>query len=380
MSLKVVIRCDPRAMKMFLLLVVVVCAGTAAAFEREECEDMSFLCKSWKRYCNDPYNKAYMQMNCKKTCGWCPKCEDLTPKCKSMNCDDPKSEDFLRMNCRMTCGICAVPTLAPPPPPTPTWKVLPAGKCGIPKVQGSRIIGGVDAKKGAWPWQVLITLAGGPHCGGSLISPFWVVTAAHCMYRKEELIDEFKIVTGDDDFNVAEGTETTVGVSKIIVNPGFNNNALDYDIALIKLNRPAPFGKYVSTVCLPQHNKPVAVGTKCTITGWGKIHKFDEMYHKLQQANLPIVDNSACYNLNTNTTGVKITPRMMCAGYGPDKRTSGCHGDSGGPLVCQSASGQWVLQGAVSWGSSTCNTAQAYTVFARVSNLRKWIDNTMSAN
>lgn len=72
---------------------------------------------------------------------------------------------------------------------------------------------------------------------------------------------------------------------------------------------------------------------------------------------------------------------MLCAGHGPLNPTSGCHGDSGGPFVCQTGtSGSWVLHGAVSWGSGTCNSTQAYTVFAKISHFRDWIDNTMSSN
>jgi len=326
-------------------------------------------------------NKYYMQTYCKKTCGWCPKCGDISDKCSSMDCDDKMSEEFLRKNCRLTCGICVKPTLPPPTPPRPTFKVIPAGNCGVPKVKTVKIIGGVNAKKGAWPWQVLIRLFGGTHCGGTIVSPFWVVTAAHCMYEKEPLIEDFKVVTGEDDFVMKNGTETSIGLEKIIVHKGYNPATLNNDIALLKLDRPAPFGTYVGTACLPDQDDDVPVGTECTITGWGKIERFGSMHHKLQQAELPIVDNLKCQNLNTNTTGIQITDKMMCAGYGPEKITSGCHGDSGGPLVCRKpGSNQWYLQGAVSWGSSRCDTRDAYTVFARISKLRNWIDENVQNN
>ena len=68
------------------------------------------------------------------------------------------------------------------------------GACGVVKAQGGRIINGVDAKKGVWPWQVLIRFIEDAHCGGSIIDPFWVVTAAHCIKGKEPLMKEFKVV------------------------------------------------------------------------------------------------------------------------------------------------------------------------------------------
>ena len=69
---------------------------------------------------------------------------------------------------------------------------------------------------------------------------------------------------------------------------------------------------------------------------------------------------------------LKITGEMICAGV-EGEPLSGCHGDSGGPYVCQSSSGNWFLQGAVSWGSPRCAASERYTVFARVAQFRNWI-------
>ena len=68
---------------------------------------------------------------------------------------------------------------------------------------------------------------------------------------------------------------------------------------------------------------------------------------------------------------------MLCAGV-KGTRASGCHGDSGGPFVCKDPwTKRFVLQGAVSWGSPTCNAYDRYTVFARVAKFREWIDYEM---
>ena len=81
--------------------------------------------------------------------------------------------------------------------------------------------------------------------------------------------------TGEHDFNKPEGTETSIGVSKIIIHPGFTWDKLDKDIALLKTDRPIPFGKYVGTICLPDHKQEVPVGTKCTITGMIPLYILD---------------------------------------------------------------------------------------------------------
>ena len=93
----------------------------------------------------------------------------------------------------------------------------------------------------------------------------------------------------------------------------------------------------------------------------------------LQQSSLKVVGETICSKLN-NKDQKKVTDKMLCAGYGPCDRRIGCHGDSGGPFVCQGDDGKWVLHGAVSWGSSKCDSSQAYTVFAKVAKYVPWIE------
>merc|ERR1711964_536410 len=125
----------------------------------------------------------------------------------------------------------------------------------------------------------------------------------------------------------------------------------------------------------------VPAGTNCYITGWGKISGFGQMHNILQQAKIPVVDNSKCHGFNKNGTGISVTSNMVCAGFGAKNPTGGCHGDSGGPFVCQNkSSGRWTLQGAVSWGSGRCDSKEAYTVFSRISEYRDWIDDKMMNN
>ena len=71
--------------------------------------------------------------------------------------------------------------------------LLSPSDCGKPDVamadmtysNGTKVIGGKDANRGSWPWQILLLYKGRENCGGSIIDDKWVVTAAHCVYRRE---------------------------------------------------------------------------------------------------------------------------------------------------------------------------------------------------
>ncbi|XP_078356744.1 trypsin-like [Oculina patagonica] len=259
------------------------------------------------------------------------------------------------------------PGPSPPPPAT----------CGKSPV--TRVIGGVDAKPGNWPWQIALLRGSSKSfsCGGSLIAPDWVVTAAHCISTLTA--SYYTIRLGDHDRHKNEGTEQDIQAKRIIKHENYGSPVLNNDIALIQLSKPATLNARVGTVCLPAHNEMVPTSSKCFITGWGKIKHPGSSHNILQQAQMPPVTNSACANKLASSPGgssLKITDNMLCAGVS-GTILSGCHGDSGGPYVCQNSAGNWVLQGAVSWGSPRCSAAERYTVFARVAKFRNWIDQKM---
>lgn len=98
------------------------------------------------------------------------------------------------------------------------------------------------------------------------------------------------------------------------------------------------------------------------------------MSNVLLQTSLNILPWKECHSKNRKIT--TITDAMFCAANIKPKLTnhSACHGDSGGPLVCMDDKDKsWVVEGVVSWGSATCETSDAYTVFAKVSKFVQWI-------
>ncbi|XP_010607816.1 chymotrypsinogen B [Fukomys damarensis] len=250
-----------------------------------------------------------------------------------------------------------------------------AHDCGSPAIPPvlsglARIIHGEDAVPGSWPWQVSLQDETGFHfCGGSLICPYWVVTAAHCQVRTSDVVvaGEYDLASGEEDVQVLE-------IAEVFPNPDFSFENASGDIALIRLATPAQLTLTVSPVCLPCACGDFGPGTLCVTTGWG-LSSFDsrETPSKLQQAVLPLVSTEECKNYLSDY--FTITDQMICAG---GSGVSSCLGDSGGPLVCQK-DGAWTLVGIVSGGSGTCDTSTP-GVYARVTALVSWVREILEAN
>ncbi|XP_065123718.1 chymotrypsin A-like [Paramisgurnus dabryanus] len=245
--------------------------------------------------------------------------------------------------------------------------------CGVPAISPvitgySRIVNGEEAVPHSWPWQVSLQDSTGFHfCGGSLISDTWVVTAAHCNPRTSH-----RVILGEH--NRASNSEAiqVMAVGKVFKHPNYNSFTINNDITLIKLATPARLGMQVSPVCLAETNDNFPGGMKCVTSGWGLTrYNAPDTPSLLQQASLPLLTNDDCKRF----WGNNITDLMICAGA---SGASSCMGDSGGPLVCQK-DGAWTLVGIVSWGSSTCSTSSP-GVYARVTKLRAWVDQTIAAN
>uniref|UniRef100_A0A7M5X943 Uncharacterized protein n=1 Tax=Clytia hemisphaerica TaxID=252671 RepID=A0A7M5X943_9CNID len=379
------------AMKTLIILAAVIVATLG-------CRDLSTYCQRWARYCR---TNSYVQKRCPKTCNRCPAPPTRQPVCTDNHSSCSrwaiicKTNDYVKKQCRRTCNLCGGPSTPAPPTKPPKTNAPatnppktnapatnpprtnapptnpPQGSCGRPQVAMSRVVGGQDAKAHSWPWQIGLHRNGGFMCGGSIINSRWVVTAAHCVHRRNAR--EFKVKLGDHDRRRNEG-EQFIQVSKIITHQGYGR--LNNDIALLQLATPAKFGRNVQPVCLPNQGDAPQVGSKCYITGWGKIRHPGYSHTILQQLALTIQDKSTCSRMNGKYA--PITDAMLCAANTDvSANQSGCHGDSGGPFVCQNSNGSWTLHGAVSWGSPRCDIKDAFTVFARVGQFRNWIEQNM---
>uniref|UniRef100_A0A8C5MQ03 Peptidase S1 domain-containing protein n=1 Tax=Leptobrachium leishanense TaxID=445787 RepID=A0A8C5MQ03_9ANUR len=247
------------------------------------------------------------------------------------------------------------------------------GRCGVPSIQPvlsgyARIVNGEDAIPGSWPWQVSLQDRTGFHfCGGSLINENWVVTAAHCGVKTTD-----RVVLGEFDHKSSAENIQVLKVAKVFRHPQYSSLTIKNDITLLKLESSATLGDRVKSVCLVNSGDVYSSGQRCVTTGWGLTDSSaSQTPAKLQQVALPLLSNTECKKY----WGNKIADVMICAGA---DGASSCRGDSGGPLVCQE-NGVWSLVGIVSWGSSTCSPSSP-GVYARVSELRSFIDQTIAAN
>lgn len=251
--------------------------------------------------------------------------------------------------------------------------VASAVGCGVPTIKPqvsgySKIVNGENAVSGSWPWQVSLQDGRGFHfCGGSLINQYWVVTAAHCRVSSRS----HRVILGEHDRQYNSEPIQVKTIARAITHPYYNTQNFNNDITLLKLSSPVQMTSRVSPVCLASSSTSIPSGTRCVTTGWGKTGQTSSPRF-LQQTALPLLSPAQCRQYWGQN---RITDAMICAGA---SGVSSCQGDSGGPLVCENG-GVWSQVGIVSWGTSNCNV-RAPAVYARVSYLRRWIDQTVASN
>nr|XP_009289871.1 transmembrane protease serine 5 isoform X2 [Danio rerio] len=241
-------------------------------------------------------------------------------------------------------------------------------ECGT-RAKLPRIIGGVEAALGRWPWQVSLYYNNRHICGGSIITNQWIVTAAHCVHKLPQ-VPSWVVYAGIITSNLAKLAQYQgFAVERIIYNKNYNHRTHDNDIALVKLKTPLNFSDTIRPVCLPQYDHDLPGGTQCWISGWGYTQPDDVLIPEvLKEAPVPLISTKKC-NSSCMYNG-EITSRMLCAGYSEGK-VDACQGDSGGPLVCQDEN-VWRLVGVVSWGTG-CAEPNHPGVYSKVAEFLGWI-------
>ena len=258
-------------------------------------------------------------------------------------------------------------TLAVAPPPAE------------PPARGTpRIVGGEPAQAGEIPWQVALwdmEFDSWWGCGGSVIAPGWVLTAAHCVTEFLGNTLPPSLVGASMGRILIDGEEgETIAAAEVIVNQDFDFFSSTSDVALIRLEQPVAFGDLIQPIALATDASFSAPGTPALVSGWGtREFGVPDYPDELYKVTVPVVDRAVCeqnYVDGGYAPGV-IDATMLCAGL-PEGGKDSCQGDSGGPMAVQLADGSWVQIGVVSWGEA-CALPNFPGVYADVAALLPWI-------
>ncbi|KAK3090988.1 hypothetical protein FSP39_016279 [Pinctada imbricata] len=250
--------------------------------------------------------------------------------------------------------------------------------CGVRPLGGYRIVGGKEAVRNSWPWQVaILTRWKEQYCGGTLIAPGWVLTAAHCI-RKRGRRRRVIVRVNEHDVHLYDSKEIDMRVQDDFPHKHFDYETITNDIALLKLKRPERIKGDIQYACLPEENENLPDGTMCWTVGWGKernTHLFGS--DVLQEAEVPIVQKRKC----KKAFKYKIDDRQICAGYKKGGVDS-CAGDSGGPLICPkmvNGTERYVVYGVTSYGEG-CGQKGKYGIYTKVTHYIKWINRIIRNN
>ncbi|MEM9304306.1 MAG: serine protease, partial [Pseudomonadota bacterium] len=234
---------------------------------------------------------------------------------------------------------------------------------------GPKIVGGGPASLGQQRWITSLQYFGEHFCGGALIAPDWVLTAAHCVIGESAGGSAFSVWVGGNDLR-RESQGFRRDVAQIVMHPNYNDNTLRNDIALLRLSSSVP-GEIapVTLATSAVMGGAAAPNQPATASGWGTLSEGGNSPNVLHEVSLPVVSNATC-NAPASYGG-DVFQSMICAGLRAGGKDS-CQGDSGGPLWVE-ANGIEYSVGITSWGEG-CAQPDKYGVYTRTASFRSWVE------
>ncbi len=251
-----------------------------------------------------------------------------------------------------------------------------------------RVVGGTPAAIAEMPWIVSLNRGS---CGGTLIAPHYVLTAASCVTTSKGVAvrpSALTVIAGSVDASYLGTGGVESSVTKIAVNPKYSSNGWageggPYDAAILELASDLPYQPL--TLATTANAAAYAAGATARIAGWGATNAAGTNTDGvLLQARLPIVSNADC--AASNDISLVDASKMICAGL----RRGGvdiCNGDGGGPLTVVAGAhtpglgdDRTLLAGIASTGYDPCGSPDRPSMYTRVAMLTGWIAPLLAGN
>jgi len=226
-----------------------------------------------------------------------------------------------------------------------------------------RVVGGMDAMEGQFPFVLSLRFNEVHSCGATLMGATRAVTVAHCV---SGVISTYTVLAGAVDRSVAE-CDTCVfrNVSDVSRHPNFANNpnvGFPNDVAVLTFDAAIEQNVNIVYAALAAPADGTYNGSTCVIAGWGRTEPAGNLPQILQYGEVTVISTSKCTEIWGSS---RIYTGHICA---VSSAISPCTGDDGSPLVCNGK-----VAGVHSWGDGQCTIANP-NVNSRISYYRTWIE------
>ncbi|XP_038018947.1 cathepsin G-like [Motacilla alba alba] len=232
----------------------------------------------------------------------------------------------------------------------------------LPWAGAGRIIGGWEVKPHSRPYMAYLKIQNGSKisysCGGFLIRPDAVLSAAHCVDKEGTV--RVTVTLGAHNITSQEPSQQKIRVGHWVVHPKYSRVGLKNDIVLLKLKPKARINKNVQSIPIPNEKESVREGAECRVAGWGWTSVTETTTDVLREVVLKVQKEEICQQLIDKYQ----RQSMLCVGDKSRKKATS-KGDSGGPLVCNKKA-----HGIVSRGYKKRLFPK---VFTRISYFEPWI-------